>query len=65
MEAKLTELVDRLKVAVGANLKTVVLYGSGASGQFRPGHSDLNILCLVDRAGTNVLPTFSPSSFLT
>jgi hypothetical protein len=58
MEAKLTELVDRLKVAAGSNLKAVVLYGSGASGQFRPGHSDLNILCLVERAGTSELEAF-------
>jgi hypothetical protein len=58
MEAKLTELVDRLKVAAGTNLKAVVLYGSGASGQFRPGHSDLNILCLVERAGTSELEAF-------
>jgi hypothetical protein len=62
MEAKLSELVNRLKTAVGGNLKAVVLYGSGASGQFRPGHSDLNILCLVDRANSDELEAFHASA---
>jgi hypothetical protein len=49
MEGKLTELVSRLKEAAGKNLESVILYGSGARGDYRPGSSDLNILCtLVD-----------------
>jgi hypothetical protein len=51
MEAKLTELVDRLKAAAQENLQAVALYGSAVTGEFREGHSDLNILCLVSRAG--------------
>lgn len=46
-EKDLSELVRRLKESSGANLRTVVLYGSAASGEFRPKHSDLNILCLL------------------
>jgi hypothetical protein len=55
MEEKLAELVSRLKAAVQDNLKAVVLYGSAASGEYRSGHSDLNILCLVERADSAVL----------
>jgi hypothetical protein len=55
MEAKLTELVDRLKAAIHDNLKTVVLYGSAVTGEFRAGHSDLNVLCVVDRADAALL----------
>jgi predicted nucleotidyltransferase len=55
MEAKLTELVDRLKAAIHDNLKTVVLYGSAVTGEFRAGHSDLNIVCVVDRADAALL----------
>jgi predicted nucleotidyltransferase len=55
MEGKLTELVDRLKAAIHDNLKTVVLYGSAVTGEFRAGHSDLNILCVVDRADAALL----------
>src|ERR1700690_2904469 len=51
MEAKLTELVNRLKAASGANLTAVVLYGSAVTGEFLAEHSDLNILCIVERAG--------------
>jgi hypothetical protein len=50
METKLSELVARLKSAAGENLKAVVLYGSAATEEFQGQHSDLNILCIVERA---------------
>ena len=53
METKLSELVARLKSAVGDNLKAVVLYGSAATGEFQGQHSDLNVLCVLDRAGND------------
>lgn len=49
MEKDLAELVEGLKLAAGANLKAVVLYGSAATGEFQPRHSDLNILCVLER----------------
>jgi predicted nucleotidyltransferase len=55
MEAKLTEFVNRLKAAIPDNLKTVVLYGSAVTGEFRAEHSDLNVLCVVDRADAALL----------
>jgi hypothetical protein len=55
MEAKLTELVNRLKSAAGDNLKAVVLYGSAVTSEFIAARSDLNILCLVGRAGAHDL----------
>jgi predicted nucleotidyltransferase len=51
MEAKLRGLVERLKAAAGDNLKAVVLYGSAVTPEFVAQHSDLNILCIVERAG--------------
>ena len=47
MEAKLGELVSRLKEAAGKNLESVILYGSAARGDFHPGRSDLNVLCTL------------------
>lgn len=47
MEAKLTELVGRLKEAAGKNLESIILYGSAARGDYQPGTSDLNILCTL------------------
>ena len=55
MEAKLTELVERLRSASAANLTAVVLYGSAVTGEFLAEHSDLNILCIVERAGSREL----------
>jgi predicted nucleotidyltransferase len=55
MEAKLTEFVNRLKAAIPDSLKTVVLYGSAVTGEFRAEHSDLNVLCVVDRADAALL----------
>ena len=46
-EKILAELVEKLKRAAGANLQSVVLYGSAAGGEFHPAHSDLNALCLL------------------
>ncbi len=52
MEVKLSELVKRLREAAGENLKAVVLYGSAVTGEFLQKHSDLNVFCLVERAGS-------------
>ena len=51
MEAKLKELIERLNAAAADNLKSVVLYGSAVTPEFVAQHSDLNVLCLVERAG--------------
>ena len=50
METKLTELVSKLKAAAGDNLKAVVLYGSAATSEYQSAHSDVNILCILERA---------------
>jgi predicted nucleotidyltransferase len=60
METKLTDLVSRLKAAAGDNLKAVVLYGSAVTGEFHEKHSDLNILCLVERANSDELELLHP-----
>lgn len=52
---KLDEFVEKLKAAAPANLKSVILYGSAATEEFHSGHSDLNLLCLVENADTKQL----------
>jgi predicted nucleotidyltransferase len=49
MEDKLQELVDRLKLAQGERLRSVILYGSAAAGEHNEHFSDLNILCVLTR----------------
>jgi hypothetical protein len=48
--AKMTleELVAQLRAAFGTELRSVVLYGSAASGEHIPKQSDYNVLVLVD-----------------
>ena len=38
---------EEMRAAYGAELASVVLYGSAARGEYRPGVSDLNVLVLV------------------
>jgi hypothetical protein len=51
IDSKLDDLVQKLKAGAGANLKSVILYGSAATEEFHAKHSDLNVLCVVDQAG--------------
>ncbi|HVB32914.1 MAG TPA: hypothetical protein VNJ52_00870 [Patescibacteria group bacterium] len=60
MEKLLNELVERLKQAAGPNLLSVVLYGSAASKQFHPRHSDLNVLAVMSSLGASALDTLAP-----
>src|SRR5437764_15242630 len=46
-DARLTELVKRLKEFAASNLECVILFGSAARGDFREGHSDLNVVCIL------------------
>jgi hypothetical protein len=60
METKLTELVSRLKEAAGKNLESVVLYGSAATGRYRPGTSDVNVLCTLVSMDVHELQLLAP-----
>jgi predicted nucleotidyltransferase len=60
MEEKFSELIDWLKNTAGTNLRAVVLYGSAVAGDFHEKHSDLNILCVVEQAGSAELEKLQP-----
>jgi len=49
MEKKLTQLVEKIGAALGDRIISVVLYGSGASGEHHGKFSDLNVLCVLSR----------------
>lgn len=46
-EELISEFVEKMRAAAEVNLVSVVLYGSGAEGEFHPEYSDLNLLCVV------------------
>jgi predicted nucleotidyltransferase len=60
-EKQITEFVERLKQAAGANLECVVLFGSAVSGDFHPDFSDVNILCLVRELSATTLAALAPA----
>ena len=62
MDAELNELVKDLAQAAGPNLLSVILYGSAASGEFHPKHSNLNVLCLFERLDADVLSGISAAA---
>jgi hypothetical protein len=51
-DQQLTELVTRLVKASGTNLLSIILYGSAATQDFHPKHSDLNVLCILRELGS-------------
>lgn len=59
-EAKLTDLVRRMKEFAGENLESMILYGSGARGDFKEGHSDLNVLCVLGSVAALELTRVAP-----
>jgi hypothetical protein len=46
-ETKIKDFAERLKVAGGTNLVSVILYGSAAAGDYVADHSDVNLLCVL------------------
>jgi hypothetical protein len=60
MEKLLNELVERLKQAAGTNLRSVVLYGSAATKEFHPRHSDLNVLAVMAILDAAALDRLAP-----
>ena len=62
MEAdkQITDFVNHLKQAGGANLECVALFGSAANGEFHDDYSDINILCVVRELSAPVLEKLAP-----
>src|SRR5712672_4406882 len=60
-EKQITDFVERLKQAAGANLECVALFGSAANGEFHADYSDINILCVVRELSASVLATLAPA----
>jgi hypothetical protein len=54
------QLVSELKQALGSNLRSIVLYGSAATGDYAPGSSDYDILLVADRLDAGELDALTP-----
>jgi predicted nucleotidyltransferase len=60
LERILSELVERLKSALGDQLVSVILYGSAAVGDWNKENSDLNVLCVLEQLSPRELLKVEP-----
>lgn len=56
------EFVKRLREAGGSNVESVVLFGSAVAGDFHPGLSDVNLLCILRDCSFQSLRALAPAA---
>jgi hypothetical protein len=57
---KLDEFVKRTRETAGPNIESIVLFGSAVSGDFHPGHSNLNLFCVLRDSSFTALQALAP-----
>ncbi len=60
-EKLIGEFVERLRGAAGTNLKSVVLYGSAAAGDFVAEHSNVNLFCVLGETSFAAIEALAPA----
>jgi predicted nucleotidyltransferase len=60
-EKQIGEFVMRLQEAAGANLESVILYGSAASGDYDPDYSNINLLVALKDTSLPKLLALAPA----
>jgi len=56
----LQDLLRGLEKALGPRLKSVILFGSAARGDYHPAASDYNVIVVLDALGADVLEALAP-----
>ncbi|MGH9530225.1 MAG: nucleotidyltransferase domain-containing protein, partial [Terriglobales bacterium] len=59
-EKQINEFVSKMRSAAGNNLRSIVLYGSAATGEFHPDFSNVNLLCLLSETSLASLTAIAP-----
>jgi len=54
--------VQRVREAGGNNVESVILFGSAVAGDFHPGLSNVNLLCVLQDASFPALQALSPAA---
>lgn len=57
---KIDDFVKRIREAAGANLESIILFGSAVSGDFHPGLSNINFLCVLRDCSFTALQALAP-----
>ena len=60
-EKKINDFVSRLRAAAGANLESVILFGSAVAGDFHPELSNLNLFCVIRDNSFAALQALAPA----
>jgi hypothetical protein len=60
-EQKINDFVSRLREAAGANLESVILFGSSITGDFHAEFSDVNLFCVVRDTSFAALQALAPA----
>jgi hypothetical protein len=60
-EKNINEFVSRLRAAAGANLESVILFGSAVDGDFHPEFSNVNLFCVIRDSSFAALQALAPT----
>jgi hypothetical protein len=60
-EKIISDFVDRLRAAAGANLESVILFGSAAAGDYHPEFSNVNLFCVIRDSSFAALQALAPA----
>ena len=60
-EKLINEFVSRLRAAAGANLESVILFGSAVDGDFHPEFSNVNLFCVIRDSSFAALQALAPA----
>ena len=61
-EDKIDEFVRRVREAAGPNIESIILFGSAVSGDFHPGSSNVNLLCILRDSSFAALQALAPAA---
>jgi hypothetical protein len=59
-QEKIDEFVKRVREAAGPNIESIILFGSAVAGDFHPGLSNLNLLCVLRDSSFAALQALAP-----
>src|SRR5271157_2843497 len=60
-EKKISDFVSRMRAAAGANLESVILFGSAVAGDFHPEFSNVNLFCVIRDSSFAALQALAPA----
>src|SRR5258708_16517734 len=60
-EKMINDFVCRLRTAAGANLESVILFGSAVAGDFHPEFSNVNLFCVIRDSSFAALQALVPA----